>query len=236
MIWAYVFSCSFLGWPIYISTVYRWWAELLCRPVFSHFRTFRVTGHTHSHIIKLTVLLLSSRSHFIIRPRSFHYLAEVILLFSASNFSFAFLLLLCFLSHSCLHHGQCHGWSNSHLCGALWNLAFFIILCSFLFLFVFVFFFVLLFLAFCELHFHFLVKPSAWQPRPELGLAILGQHSLRATSGSAQKKLRSPHAMRNHVLRVELASSVKSWVCHGAPHFPWVLLFLSCEIYYSLLV
>ena len=46
------------------------------------------------------------------------------------------------------------------------------------------------------------MRPSAWQPRPELALAILGQHSLRATSGSAQKKLRSPHAMRNHVLRL----------------------------------
>ena len=70
----------------------------LCRPVFSHFRTFLVTRHTHGHIIKLTVLLLSSQSHFIIRPRSFHYPAKVILLFSAFNFNFAFLLLLCFLS------------------------------------------------------------------------------------------------------------------------------------------
>ena len=50
----------------------RWWAKLLCRPVFSHFRTFWVTCHTHSHIIKLTVLLLSSQSHFIIWPRSFY--------------------------------------------------------------------------------------------------------------------------------------------------------------------
>ena len=115
-------------------------------------------------------------------------------MFSAFNFNFAFLLLLCFLSHSCPRHGRCHGRSNSHFCRALQNLTFFIISCSFLFLFL------LLFLAFCELHFHFLMKPSAQQPRPKLALAILGQHSLRTTSGSAQKKLRSPHAMRNHVL------------------------------------
>ena len=38
------------------------------------------------------------------------------------------------------------------------------------------------------------------------------------------------------VIFVELASSVESRVRHGAPHFPWVLLFLSCEIYYSPLV
>ena len=46
------------------------------------------------------------------------------------------------------------------------------------------------------------MKPSARQPWPKLSLAILGQLSIQATSGSEQKKLRSPHAMRNHVLRL----------------------------------
>ena len=154
---------------------------------------FRIFAHFGSRVT-LTVTLLSSQCYYCS--------AEVILLFSAFDFNFAFLLLLCLLSHSCSHHGWCHGRSNSHFCRALWNLAFFIISCSFLFLFV------LLFLAFCELHFHFLIKPSAWQPRPKLALTKLGQHSLQAISGSAQKKLHSPHAMRNHVLRLFVFYSI----------------------------
>ena len=127
----------------------RWWAELLCRPVFSHFRTFRITCHTHGHIIKLTVLLLSSRGHFIIRPMSFHYPAEVILLFSTStfNFNFAFLLLLCFLSHSCSRHSRghsrCHGEAIvtfAELCEilpfSLFRVAFFFFLFYYFWLFV----------------------------------------------------------------------------------------------------
>ena len=68
--------------------------------------------------------------------------------------------------------------------------------CYFLFLFHFIIF------SFCEFCFYSHAKPSARQPWPKLALVILGQLSLQVTSGSEQKKLCSPHAMRNHVLRL----------------------------------
>ena len=165
-----------------------WWAKLLCRPAFSHFRTFRVTRHTHGHIIKFTVLLLSSRSHFIIWLRSFY----------CSQLLIFILLFFCFFVF-------CHTVARVTADVTAEAIVTFAELRE---ISCFSFFFVLLSLVFLWVLFYFLMKPRAWQPRPKLALAILGQHSLRATSGSAQKKLRSPHAMRNHVLRLFVFYSI----------------------------
>ena len=84
--------------------------------------------------------------------------------------------------------------------------------------------------------FYSLAKPSARQPWPKLALAISGQLSLQATSGLEQKKLRSPYAMRNHVLRLFcLFNSITS-----GPLYSFIVMFLFIvflvPIYYSFCV
>ena len=157
------------------SSHFRWWAKLLSRPVFSDFRTFRVTCHTRCHIIKLTVTLLFRRSYFTVHIY-FIFISFVILFF--------FLAFSAFCHTVARVTADVTAEVSAEAISTFADLSKISLFCYFLVLFHFIIF------GFLWVCFHSLAKPSARQPRPKLALAILGQLSLWATSGSEQKKLR----------------------------------------------